>query len=64
MKPKKWVNTSIRVGRGTSDPNTPLGEFTYLGQEPFLRKYATGSSGGWQVSKVHEQEMAVGPIRS
>ena len=56
MKPKKWVNTS--------DPNTPLGEFTYLGQESFLRKYATGSSGGWQVSKVHEQEMMVGPIRS
>ena len=56
MKPKKWVNTS--------DPNTPLGEFTYLGQESYLSKYATGSSGDWQVSKVHEQEMVVGPIRS
>ena len=58
MKPKKWVNPC--------DLNiySPLGEYVYLGQESFLSKYATGSSGGWQVSNVHEQEMAVGPIRS
>ena len=57
MKPKKWVNPC--------DLNSPLGEYAYLGQESFLSKYATGSSSGdWQVSKVHEQEMMVGPIRS
>ena len=56
MKPKKWVNPC--------DLNSPLGEYAYLGQESFLSKYATGSSGDWQVSKVHEQEMMVGPIRS
>ena len=45
--------------------DSPLGEYAYLGQESFLSKYATGSgSGDWQVSKVHEQEMMVGPIRS
>ena len=51
MKPKKWVNPC--------DLNSPLGEYAYLGQESFLSKY-----GDWQVSKVHEQEMMVGPIRS
>ena len=56
MKPKKWVNPC--------DLNSPLGEYAYLGQESFLSKYATGSSEDWQVSKVHEQEMMVGPIRS
>ena len=56
MKPKKWVNPC--------DLNSSLGEYVYLGQESFLSKYATGSSGDWQVSKVHEQEMMVGPIRS
>ena len=56
MKPKKWVNPC--------DLNSPLGEYVYLGQESFLSKYATGSSGDRQVSKVHEQEMVVGPIRS
>ena len=44
MKPKKWVNPC--------DLNSPLGEYVYLGQESFLSKYATGSSGGvksWRV---------------